>query len=133
MPTLQTPSKAFNIGLWFTQALLALFFIYSGGFKLITPIVKIAAMWPWAGDYPNLLRFTGVVDLLGGIGLILPALTRIKPGLTVLAALGCALLMIGAIIFHLSRGEGASTPFNFVILALALFVYWGRRTKAPIV
>lgn len=127
--TNQQPSKAFTIALWIVQAILALFFIGTGLFKLVTPVAKIAQMWPWAGEYPNLLHFTGIADLLGGIGIIIPTLTRIKPQLTVLAALGCALLMVSAIIFHLSRGEGANTPFNFVILGLAVFVFWGRRTK----
>ena len=127
--TSQQPSKAFTITLWIVQAIIALFFIGTSLFKLVTPVAKIAQMWPWAGEYPNLLRFTGVADLLGGIGIIIPTLTRIKPQLTVLASLGCALLMVSAIIFHLSRGEGANTPFNFVILALALFVFRGRRTK----
>ena len=62
----------------------------------------------------------------------MPSVTRIKPGLTVLAAVGCAALMASAIVFHVSRGEAAKTPFNFVLLALALFVAWGRRSKAPI-
>ena len=125
-------SKTLHIALWIAQALLAIVFIGTGVFKLVTPIATLAGMWPWAGDYPNLLRVTGVVDLCGGIGMVLPALTRIRPGLTVLAALGCAALMVCAIAFHLSRGEGANTPFNGVMLALAGFVFWGRRMKVPI-
>jgi hypothetical protein len=74
----------------------------------------------------------GVLDLLGGIGILLPAVTRIAPALTVLAALGCTALQVGAIVFHLSRGEAADTPFNVLLAALALFVAWGRRSKAPI-
>ena len=126
-------SKPLHIALWIAQALLALVFIGTGVVKLITPIATLAGMWPWAGAYPNLLRLTGILDLSGGIGLVLPALTRIKPQLTLLAAFGCAALMVGAIVFHLSRGEGANTPFNLVMLALALFVSWGRRVKAPII
>jgi hypothetical protein len=63
---------------------------------------------------------------------LLPSVTRIKPGLTVVAALGCVALMAAAIVFHISRGEAAKTPFNFLIIALSLFVAWGRRSKAPI-
>jgi hypothetical protein len=73
------------------------------------------------------LRATGVFDLLGGLGVLLPSLTRVKPGLTVLAALGCAALQACAIVFHISRGEAANTPFNFFLLALSAFVAWGRR------
>ncbi len=70
--------------------------------------------------------------MLGGLGLLLPSLTRIKPGLTALAALGCAALMACAIVFHFSRGEAANSWFNFLLAALALFVAWGRRSRAPI-
>ena len=128
------PSKstALHVSLWIVQALLALFYIGTGVFKLVTSLATLAAMWPWAGEYPTLLRFTGVVDLLGGLGLVLPALTRIRPNLTALAALGVAALQVGAIAFHLSRGEAANTPLNFGLLALAVFVFWGRRVKAPI-
>ena len=128
----QKTSRTLHIALWIVQALLAILFIGTGVFKLVTPIATLAGMWPWAGDYPTLVRLTGIFDLCGGIGIILPALTRIKPGLTVLAALGCAALMLSAIAFHLSRGEAANTPFNVVMLALAGFVFWGRRTKVPI-
>lgn len=59
-------------------------------------------------------------------------LLSLKPGLTWLAALGCAFLQAFAIVFHLSRGEAANTPFNFVLVVLALFVFWGRRSRVPI-
>jgi hypothetical protein len=88
---------------------------------------------PWMGQVsPSFLYATALFDLLGGLGVLLPSLTRIRPGLTVLGALGCAVLMVGAIVFHVSRGEAASTPFNFFLVALALFVAWGRRSRAPI-
>ncbi len=121
-------SEALPIILWITQALLALLFIGTGIFKLLTPVSTIAGMWPWAGEYPNLLRVTGVFDLGGGIG----ALTGIRPGLTTWAALGCAALQLSAIVFHFSRREAANTPFNFVMLALVLFVFWGRGRKASV-
>jgi hypothetical protein len=95
---------------------------------------KSATMIPWAGQVSaGLLYATAVFDILGGLGVVLPSATRIKPGLTVLAALGCGALQACAIVFHLSRGEAANTPFNFFLVALALFVAWGRRSKAPIV
>jgi hypothetical protein len=77
------------------------------------------------------LDATAIFDLCGGVGILLPAVTRIKPGLTVLAALGCAALQLCAIVFHLSRGEAANTPFNFLLVGLAVFVAWGRRFRAP--
>ncbi|TGD80714.1 DoxX family protein [Hymenobacter wooponensis] len=125
-------SKLLRVALWITQSVLALLYIGTGLFKLGTPIATVAGMWPWAGEYPTLLRGTGMLDLVGGIGIVLPALTHIRPYLTVAAAAGLALLQLGAIAFHLSRGEASNTPFNFIMLALALLVFWGRRTKAPL-
>ncbi|APR78813.1 putative integral membrane protein [Minicystis rosea] len=127
------PSKALSIGLWVAQALLGILFIGTAFWKLLTPIPKLAAMIPWAGQVPEaFLQATAVIDLCGGIGIVLPSLTRIKPGLVVPAALGCAALQVSAIVFHVSRGEAASTPFNAFLVALACFVFWGRRYRAPI-
>jgi uncharacterized membrane protein YphA (DoxX/SURF4 family) len=127
------PSKALHVGLWVVQALLALTFTGTGIWKLLTPVSKLAAMIPWAGQVPEaFLQATAVVDLLGGVGVLLPSLTRVQPGLSAYAALGCAALQGCAIFFHLSRGEGANTPFNFVLVALSIFVFWGRRFRAPI-
>jgi hypothetical protein len=128
---MQPPNRALNVSLWVVQALLAVTFIGTAVWKLATPIPQLAAMIPWAGQVsPAFLYFTAVVDAAGGVGIVLPALTRIKPGLTVLAALGCAALQVCAVVFHLSRGEGASTPFNLLLVALALFVAWGRRDRS---
>ncbi|MBC8074300.1 MAG: DoxX family protein [Deltaproteobacteria bacterium] len=125
--------RGLTVALWIAQALLALTFLGTGIWKLATPIPELAAVIPWAGESsPALLYATAVFDLLGGIGILLPSLTRIQPGLTVLAAYGCAALQAAAIVFHVSRGEAANTPFNVVLVALALFVAWGRRTAAPI-
>jgi uncharacterized membrane protein YphA (DoxX/SURF4 family) len=127
------PGKGVHIGLWVVQGLLALTFAGTGVWKLATPIPALAAMIPWAGQVsPAFLYTTALFDLLGGIGVLLPSLTRIKPDLSVLAALGCAALQLCAIAFHFSRGEHANTPFNFLLVALALFVAWGRTTQAPI-
>jgi DoxX-like family len=99
----------------------------------ITPIPALAAQIPWAGQVSrSFLYATAFFDILGGLGVLLPSLTRIMPGLTVLAALGCVGLQGSAIVFHFSRGEAAETPFNFLLVALLLFVLWGRRSKAPI-
>jgi uncharacterized membrane protein YphA (DoxX/SURF4 family) len=127
------PSKGLGISLWIAQSLLALTFVGTGLWKLAAPIPELAAKMPWMGQVsPSFLYVTAVLDILGGLGVLLPSGTRIKPGLAVLAALGCVALMAGAIIFHFSRGEAANTPFNFLLVALSLFVAWGRRSKAPI-
>lgn len=121
-----------DIGLWLAQGLLALTFVGTSIWKVATPLPELAAKIPWAGQVsPGLLYATAVFDLLGGLGLVLPWATRIKPGLTVLAGLGCAALQACAIAFHFSRGELVNTPFNFLLLALALFIAWGRREKTP--
>ncbi|RKH20361.1 DoxX family protein [Corallococcus sp. CA047B] len=128
-----TPSKALPVSLWVVQALLGLLFVGTGFWKLLTPVSQLAAMIPWAGQVPEaFLQATAVIDLCGGLGIVLPSLTRIKPALTVLAALGCTALQLSAIVFHVSRGEAANTPFNFLLVALSLFVFWGRRYRAPI-
>src|SRR6188768_2395325 len=127
-PASRQPSKGLGVGLWLVQGLLALTFVGTAIWKVATPIPDLAAKIPWAGQVsPGLLYTTAVFDLLGGLGIVLPTATRIKPGLTVLAALGCVALQLSAILFHFSRGEAANTPFNFVLVALSLFVAWGRR------
>jgi len=99
---------------------------------VVTPLPTLATMIPWAAEVaPAFFYFTAAADLAGGLGVLLPSLTRTKPGLTVAAALGCVALQASAIVFHFSRGEAANTPFNFLLVALSLFVAWGRR-KAPI-
>lgn len=126
-------SRSLNAALWIVQALLALTFVGTALWKLATPIATLAEAMPWMGQVPPAFLYaTAVLDLLGGLGVILPSLTRIQPRLTVLAALGCVALMIGAAIFHVSRGEAASTPFNAVMAALSAFVAWGRWKAAPI-
>ena len=87
----------------------------------------------WMLEVPIALpRFIGVMELLGVIGLILPAATRIQPQLTVWAAKGLLAIQALAIPFHAVRGEFEPLPFNLIYVALAVFVIWGRTRKAPI-
>lgn len=124
------PRKGLTVALWTAQVLLCVLFGGTGVWKLTTPIPALAAKFPWMGQVsPAFLHLTAVFDLLGGVGILVPTLTRVKPGLTLIAALGCALFQIGAIGFHISRGEAANTPFNFVLVALSLFVFFGRRRR----
>jgi len=125
--------RRIRIGLWIVQGFLALTFVGAGIWKVVTPIPRLATMIPWAGQVPpGLLYTTATFDILGGLGVLLPSATRIKPGLTVVAALGCVALQLAAIAFHFSRGEAANTPFNFLLVALSLFVAWGRYSRATI-
>lgn len=126
-------AKSLRIGLWIAQVLIFAAFTLFGYMKFFTPIDQLAAMWVWPGDVPPwFLRLMGLIDIAGGIGILLPALTRILPRLTVLAALGCVLLQIAAIIFHTSRGELPALPLNAILLPICLFILWGRGKKAPI-
>src|SRR5688572_27469894 len=114
------PSKALHIGLWVVQVALALAFISGGAMKATQPIALLAEKMVWPGAIPEgLVRFIGVSEFLGGLGLVLPAAMRIKPILTPLAGVGLATIQILAIFFHLSRGEYAVVPFNFTLGALA--------------
>ncbi|MBF9254030.1 DoxX family protein [Pontibacter sp. 172403-2] len=131
--TNQKSNKALNITLWIAQVLLAGMFLMSGFMKVAQPIDQLSLMLPWASQVPAaLVRFIGISEVLGGLGLILPALLRIKPQLTVWAALGLVAVMIFASIFHLSRGEGAMIGTNIVLALVAVFIAWGRSKKAPI-
>ena len=127
----QKPSKALNIALWAVQILLAGSLVWAAGMKLLQPVSTLAAMWPWAGQVPAaLVKFTGVVDLLGGLGLVLPMLLRIKPRLTYFAAIGVIVLLVTACIFHLSRGEAKQIIPNVIFICMAVFVAWGRAGKS---
>jgi DoxX-like family len=119
--------------LWMAQWFLALTFVGGGLWKLVTPIPELASKMPWMGQVSrSFLTVTAALDLLGGLGVLLPSLTRVQPRITVLAALGCAALMVGAISFHVQRGEAANTPFNFLLAGSSAFVAWGRLRQAPI-
>jgi uncharacterized membrane protein YphA (DoxX/SURF4 family) len=124
------PSKALHFSLWGVQLLLGLAFLAAGAMKTTTPLEVLAQRMP--GLPGGLVRFIGVSELAGGLGLILPAATRIKPGLTALAGVGLATVMVLAAIFHLSRGEFGAVPVNALLGGLAAFVAWGRGKKAPI-
>jgi uncharacterized membrane protein YphA (DoxX/SURF4 family) len=116
-----------NIALWIVQILLAVAFLGSGLMKLTQPKDKIAASMAWAADFsPTAIKLIGLVEVLGALGLVLPALTGIATILTPLAAVGLALVMVGAAITHARRGEGQMIVVNVVLLLLAVFVAWGR-------
>ena len=125
-------SKGWHITLWILQGLLAAMYLMAGFTKVSQPMEQLAQTLPWAADMPGLARFIGVAEILGALGLILPSLLRIKPSLTVLAAIGLALIQVFAIIFHISRGETAALGMNVVLLAVAIVIAWGRAKKAPI-
>jgi hypothetical protein len=117
-----------NRKLWILQVLLALLFLFAGGVKLVLPadqLVKQAPMFSAA-----FLRFIGSCEVLGAIGLILPVLLRIKPGLTPLAAAGLVIIMIGATVVTLMTGGIAMAIMPVVVGLLLVFVVYGRRRLA---
>ena len=127
------PSKALHLGLWVVQGLLGALFLAVGAMKATQPITMLVDMLGWPAAVPApLVRVIGVAELLGALGLILPAATRVKPMLTPLAGVGLAIVLLLATIFHISRGELGAMPIPLVLAALAAFVAWGRATKAPI-
>jgi hypothetical protein len=119
--------------LWFIQALLALLFLFAGGTKLVLPLDVMKSMGsPNQILLPGLLiRFLGVVEVLGALGLILPGLLRIKPGVTPLAAAGLTVIMIGAVVLTIAGDGVAAAIFPFVTGLLTAFVAYGRWRLAP--
>ncbi|MUT65959.1 DoxX family protein [Paenibacillus sp. NEAU-GSW1] len=115
-----------NIALWVVQGLLALMFIFAGMTKAFQ-YEKAKASMPWVKDASkSLVTFIGLVELLGGIGLILPWSTDIAPSLTPIAAIGLALIMLFAVVFHAKRKENQAIGMNIILLVLAIFVVIGR-------
>jgi len=117
--------------LWIVQALLALVFLSAGVIKIIVPldVLYTYMQLPLPGIF---IRFIGVCEVLGALGLILPGLVRIRPGLTSLAARGLVLIMVGAVMF--TPPEALATAALPVVLGmLAAFVAYGRapRTAEP--
>ena len=125
-------SRAWNVSLWIAQALLATMFLMVGFMKTVVPLEDLSKVVPMAAEMPVLIRFIGISELAGGLGLLLPAALRIRPQLTVFAAGALAGVMVLAMIFHLTRGESSSIGTNIVLGILASFVAWGRLHKAPI-
>lgn len=120
-----------NVVLWVLQVLLGLLFIWAGGMKLVMSLEEMAGPVDLPGWF---LRFIGVVELLGGLGLILPGLLRIRPGLTAWAAAGLVIVMIGAV--GITLAGGGETAGMAVIPAvtglLAAFIAYGRWRLVPL-
>jgi len=119
-----------NVALWIAQVLLAAIFLFAGGIKLITPIEQIIGQMPipLSGAF---LRFIGVCEVLGAIGVVFPWLLGIRPGLTPLAAAGLVIIMIGAVAYTLSAVGVASALIPLVVGFLAAFVAYGRWRLRP--
>jgi hypothetical protein len=115
-----------NVLLWTVQGLLTVLFLYAGAIKLVLPIEAMAGPVALPGLF---LRFIGVVEVLGAIGLIVPWLVRIRPALTPLAAAGLVIIMAGATaITAVGSVAGAMVPFTIGLLAAS--VAYGRSPRA---
>jgi putative oxidoreductase len=122
-----------NIALWILQVLLALAFLAAGIPKTFQPIDSLAKRLPWTKQAPvALVRFIGIAETLGAIGLILPELTHILPWLTLAAAIGLALAMVCAAVFHLARREYMLTFPSVILLLLVVFFVYGRLALSPL-
>jgi uncharacterized membrane protein len=118
-----------NRALWIVQGLLAALFLFAGVTKLVLPADKLVGSVPVPVPF---IRFIGVVEVLGGIGLMLPALLRIRPGLTPLAAAGLVIIMIGATVLNLMGGDVGPAVMTVVIGLLAVFIAYGRWRLSPL-
>lgn len=117
-----------SYALWVVQVLLALLFLFAGGAKLVLPAEALKGPVPVPVVF---LRFIGVCEVLGAIGLILPGLLRIWPVLTPLAAAGLMIIMIDATVVNVVGGGGAIALITLVLGLLAAFVAYGRRQFTP--
>ncbi len=120
-------SKKTNAILWTIQILLAALFLFAGAMKFIMPADQLTAQSPFSAGF---IRFIGVFEILGALGLILPGLTHIRTRLTPLAAAGLVIIMIGATALTIRTGLGALFPFVAGILAAV--VAYGRWRVAPL-
>lgn len=120
-----------NILLWIIQILLALLFLFAGVTKFF---ITAEAMQQMPGPHMslNFLRFIGVVEIIGGLGVILPSLLKIRPGLAPLAAIGLLIVMIGAVVITVTGQGIAAGIIPFCVGILCAFVAYGRLKVAPI-
>ncbi len=122
-----------DTAIWIVQILLALAFAIAGIAKLTPPREKMLERMKFVEDFSTpQVRLIGLVEVLGAIGVILPALTGILPVLTPLAGIGLALVMAGAAITHIRRGEYPGIAVNAVLFLMSAFVAYGRFIAAPL-
>ncbi|MBT3337944.1 MAG: DoxX family protein [Anaerolineae bacterium] len=121
-----------NIFLWVLQALFGFYFLFIGVTHFILP-PGLPAQMSWMYELsPALHWFSGAAEILGGLGLILPGLTKIQTRLTPLAGLGLVLVMLGALTWHLQRGEAQNIMFNVVLALIVGFIAYGRWKLSPL-
>lgn len=118
--------------LWILQIVFGVYFLYVGIIHFTVPD-GLPGPIEWMYDLSDGVHVVaGTAEILGGLGLILPGLTRIQPRLIPLAAAGLVVVMIGAVIWHLGRDEVSSLVQNIVIAAILAYVAYGRFKLEPI-
>lgn len=126
-------TRRFSIALWAAQAVLAFVFAATGALKTFLAPADLFRILPDVAGFPlPVVRFVGIAELAAAAGLILPAVTRIAPFLTPLAASGVVVVMIGAFVFHVRAGHFAKLPLVVALAMLAGFVAWGRIERVRI-
>jgi uncharacterized membrane protein len=119
-------------GLWTAQIIGGLFFIAIGVTHFSVP-EGLPGTFSWMHEISDTTHaIVGTAEILGGVGLILPAITRIRPRLVPLAAVGLAVVMLAAVVFHIARGEWVNVGANVFWVALMGFVAYGRSKIHPI-
>jgi uncharacterized membrane protein len=114
-----------TVAYWIVAALLTALYLYSGGLKVLRSPDQLRPMMAWVDTIPlRLVRTIGVLEILGALGLILPPLTGIAPGVALAAAVGLVLIQVGALSLHLRRGEVKVIGLNIALLALAGVEIW---------
>ncbi len=121
-----------NTFLWILQIFFGVYFIVIGIMHFVVP-EGLPAPMEWMYDLSDTLHIvSGVAEILGGIGLILPGLTKIMPELTVYAALGLAVVMVGAVVYHIGREEYQNIVTNLVIAGIMGYLAYARWKLTPL-
>lgn len=129
-----TPKGFLHYALWGVQLLMALAFGMAGAMKLGSSSAELLeAGMTWVNRFPSFMpTVIGAAEVLGAVGLVLPAATRIQPRLTPAAAAALTVVMVFAALDHAGAGEFGNVPVNLVLGGLTSFVAWGRMVAAPI-
>ena len=113
------------VAYWVVAGLLAVFYLYAGGMKIVQSREQLRPMMGWVDTVPmRLVRTIGVLEVLGAVGLVLPPLTGVAVGLALAAAVGLVLIQVGGMTLHLHRGEARLIGLNVVLLIAAAAAVW---------
>jgi len=123
-------TKRARVTLWVIQGLLAALFLFAGGFKLAMPLAVLAKLSPFPATF---IKFIGICEVTGALGLILPGLFHVGEGLTPVAAAGLAVITLGATVTTIATLGVAPAVLPFVASILATAVAWGRRSVGGLV